>query len=256
MTTIDHVALNAERITETVSILEKRITDRFPKAGLARICKHLHEVAEQTQARCRQISQPNWLFRGSAICLVALLIGFTLIPFAFVKFQVENLTITDLVQVLEAAINDIVLIGAGVFFISTIETRFKRKKSIGSDSRTAIDCPHHRHAPTDEGPRKDIFTAQSNSEFAEANHDSVFASSLSRLLHRDAFAQWKDRSTLRANIRRPRRNGISKRIGVVGNWTLTKDLAKDHDPPTRHRRSQFRRYRTRKPTQPLIQSFS
>ncbi len=46
------------------------------------------------------------------------------------KAPAEGFNLFNFIQVLEAGINDVVLISAGLFFLSTIETRVKRNKTL------------------------------------------------------------------------------------------------------------------------------
>lgn len=48
------------------------------------------------------------------------------------KDSPRSIGLTELVQVVEACINDIVLIGAAIFFLMTLETRYKRTRALQS----------------------------------------------------------------------------------------------------------------------------
>ena len=41
--------LNLERTSETISVLQKRIYERFPEAGLNKVCKELGAIAAETK---------------------------------------------------------------------------------------------------------------------------------------------------------------------------------------------------------------
>lgn len=134
----DHAALNPERIVATIKRLEGRIAERFPEAGLVRVCNELASVADQMVERAQWISRPVlWLRLLSwGICLTVLLltaymlwsIGVTSADLTIADAQ-EN-KVTAIVTFIEAAINDVLLIGAALFFIFTIEKRYKRSRAL------------------------------------------------------------------------------------------------------------------------------
>ena len=62
--------------------------------------------------------------------LVGLILGGLVGTLAALGGTVEPLTFTELVQALEAGINDVVLIGAAIFFLVTLETRVKRRRAL------------------------------------------------------------------------------------------------------------------------------
>ncbi|MCB0353677.1 MAG: hypothetical protein KDD64_09140 [Bdellovibrionales bacterium] len=120
--------LDASRVLETIQLLEKRIGERFPKSGLARVCSHLVAVAERLNVRVMWIRRPLlWLRLAVAIFIVG-----TLLLLLYTSFNLrlshDGLSLFDFVQVLEAAINDVVLVGAALFFLLTVEMRYKRAR--------------------------------------------------------------------------------------------------------------------------------
>ena len=62
--------------------------------------------------------------------IVVLLMVASVAVFFWVRFPEEELDLLDLVQIGEAAINDVVLIGAAIFFLVRLETRMKRKTAL------------------------------------------------------------------------------------------------------------------------------
>jgi hypothetical protein len=134
---MDH-SLNSEHLVETVHILHKRISERFPNSGLSKVCLELHTIAKETKSRCQWIKKPQILLRlgvGLVIFFILFLTFFLLI--AGIGLTVKDNTIdgiefVDFLQILEMGVNMVILIGAALFFFITTETRKKRKRAMMS----------------------------------------------------------------------------------------------------------------------------
>lgn len=122
--------LDAARIVITLVQLRRRIGERFPNSSLCRVCEELVKHGQTASERTRQFSRPFYLFRGISWLFVTLLMVGAVAVFFFVRWPDEHLSVLDLVQIGEAAINDVVLIGAAIFFLVRLETRIKRKHAL------------------------------------------------------------------------------------------------------------------------------
>ncbi len=125
-----HKSLQADRIYETISRLGKRIKERFPESSLSTLCEELRIVSEDAKARSEEISRPIVALRISlGVLIVAIVVG---VVGAIVSLErtTEELSLAVFVQLLEAGINDVVLIGAAIFFLVTFETRIKRNRAL------------------------------------------------------------------------------------------------------------------------------
>lgn len=114
----------------TLVHLRRRIDERFPNSSLARICEELVRHGQKTSERTRDFSRPFYLFRSISWLFVGLLMVASIAVFFWVRWPNKDLDILDLVQIGEAAINDVVLIGAAIYFLVRLETRIKRKKAL------------------------------------------------------------------------------------------------------------------------------
>jgi hypothetical protein len=56
--------LDANQIVTTLEQLERRIKERFPGAGLAKVSAELTAIARQTQKRSAEIARPVLRLRG------------------------------------------------------------------------------------------------------------------------------------------------------------------------------------------------
>jgi hypothetical protein len=126
--------LNAElkpnKITETLEKLHARIEHRFPNSGLGQTCSDLIEFSKQTPLVTAEINKPIIWLRWSIGAFITLVLLALVFSISSVNLTFEKLEITSLISLLEATTNEIVLIAAGIFSLSTIETRVKRARVV------------------------------------------------------------------------------------------------------------------------------
>jgi hypothetical protein len=121
--------LDAERVLRTSARLERRIAERFPEAGLLRIAGQLVELASRAKATTAWIARPNAGLRVASFVVVgAMLVSLVLLVTSTVRAGGAEgpLGLGELVQISEATMNGLVLLGAAVWFFVSFETRFKR----------------------------------------------------------------------------------------------------------------------------------
>lgn len=123
-------ALDPDRIIETLEQLERRIKERFPDAGLGRVCRELSDVARESRAKIAAIARPNRILR--IVNLLLLMIGVALLVYfaGQIDFRAESNTVFGIAQGIEALINVLVLVGAGALFLFTAEERTKRRRAL------------------------------------------------------------------------------------------------------------------------------
>lgn len=121
-------SLDPVQVIETVRVLHQRIDERFPGSGLSKIARELVLVAESAQRKSEGIGQPVIPLRVMIGFLITLIVAGLVLSLAQMEIPGQSITVLDFVQTLEAAINDIVLIGIGIFFLVSLERRHKRRK--------------------------------------------------------------------------------------------------------------------------------
>jgi hypothetical protein len=124
--------LDAAEITKTLARLQQRINERFPSAGLTAVCVELVEISRSTAARAEQISKPHSVLRtiSAAVILTGLAVLAYVASIIEYKHGADNLF--GVLQGIEASFNVVLLIGGAIFFLSTIETRWKRQQALGN----------------------------------------------------------------------------------------------------------------------------
>jgi hypothetical protein len=122
--------LDERQITQTLEELRGRIAERFPQANLRQVCEQLIVAAGEASECVAYLRRPNWGLRiagGVAILGLLLLLG------AVAKVAMNapgEMAMADIVQTIEAAVNDVVFFGIAVFFLLSIETRVKRRRAL------------------------------------------------------------------------------------------------------------------------------
>ena len=117
-----------------------RIGDRFPNAGLRKVCGQFAEIARRSKANIHWISKPNLVIRLASYAVIALGVGGLLFSIRYVDWGVEDTTMANIVTLTEAIFNDIVLLGAAIFFLVTMESRVKRKRALSALHELRVVC--------------------------------------------------------------------------------------------------------------------
>ena len=124
--------LDASKVTQTVEILRKRIGERFPESGLYSICGKLEEIARQTNDRAELIAKPiHWVRVLTWLAVALITIIGMVIPFVVkLGFSEADLTLKDFLELGDPILNEVVLLGAALFFLLTLEKRIKRNRAL------------------------------------------------------------------------------------------------------------------------------
>jgi len=124
--------LDEALIVATLTRLRDRIAERFPESGLARVANELLALGRETTGLVAYLRRPLWPVR----CVVALVIVVLALVVYAVARSVNLPTGVDglaiFAQATESAINDVLFLGAAIFFLGTLENRLKRRKALGA----------------------------------------------------------------------------------------------------------------------------
>jgi hypothetical protein len=122
--------LDDDRIIETLEKLRDRIRERFPSSSLARVSEELLILARESASHVAYLAKPNWPIRVSVGFAIAVMLAVIVAAASQVRLASGAAKWPELVQGVEAAINDLVFLGIAVFFLTTIETRLKRRRAL------------------------------------------------------------------------------------------------------------------------------
>lgn len=122
--------LDAVAITRTLEETCDRIRERFPDSNLRRLAEQLHAVSVEAAATEEYLHRPNWALRIGGGVAVVVLLGLLVVVATLTLNSPAEMTLSDLVQTIEAGINDVVFFGIAVFFFVTVESRVKRRRAL------------------------------------------------------------------------------------------------------------------------------
>lgn len=123
--------LDPNKIVETLEVLERRVRERFPGAGLGRVGAELTAIARHTHERSEEIARPDWRLRIAVATVLA--VGLALLVALVHGIITETKADAELfgtLQGIDSAFNIVVLMGAALFFMITLEERLKRHKAL------------------------------------------------------------------------------------------------------------------------------
>jgi hypothetical protein len=128
---VSYCSLDPTAIADTVVLLRQRVDKRFPGSGLARVCGDLDAIARRTAETVAWIGRPILPLRVAVGLLLALLAaGALLLAATVLRVEVGPMRLTEIVQALESGVNDVLFVGAAIFFLLTVEGRVKRRRAL------------------------------------------------------------------------------------------------------------------------------
>ncbi len=122
--------LDAERVIRAAEQLARRVADRFPKSELRQLADKIVTLAQISQKRADDIVKPMYGIRFLRVLVISWLGVMMLLSLLMLLFSLFEQNVTDIIQAVEASLNTVVLIGLGIFFIYSLETRLKRAKAL------------------------------------------------------------------------------------------------------------------------------
>jgi len=126
----DYHNLNPNRVLATIQQLEKRIEERFPHAGLARVCGELLKISRDATETTLAIARPMWVLRVFIYLVITATFIISLLVVWESQWNTGKMTIADVITISEALFNDLILLGAAILFLFTIEVRVKRRRAL------------------------------------------------------------------------------------------------------------------------------
>lgn len=128
-----NLTLDPLRVIETIDTLQRRIVERFPGAGLGKVCSDLLAVAQASPARAAQIARRHMLLRlGLLIFSVG---GAALLAWVLSRADYSRTgddSVFNVFQGIEAVASLVVLAGGTLLFMTTIERRLRRRRALAA----------------------------------------------------------------------------------------------------------------------------
>lgn len=123
-------SLDPEKIVVTVEQLHRRIGERFPGSGLSAVCGELLNVARESQERAAGLAEPQRALRAAIGILVVVIVAGLALIVSYLRLPTGGFDAVGFIQASEAGVNLLVVVGATILFLFTVETRVKRSRAI------------------------------------------------------------------------------------------------------------------------------
>lgn len=123
--------LNANQTIETLQTLKRRIGERFEGTSLEGVADELSDIAGECRARIEWIERPHRGLRLAVFGVV--IIAITIVWFGIselVQARTNSLGVTDTIGLVESGINEIIIAGAALAFLFSLEVRVKRTRAL------------------------------------------------------------------------------------------------------------------------------
>jgi len=124
--------LDQSHIGLTLRRLRDRIAERFPGSGLSNVAGELVSLSDEAFDCVAYLRKPNWPIRVAVGVVIAAMVVVVGLGALSIRVSSRVNSVSELVQTLEASINDIVFLGVAIFFLATLEARLKRRKALGT----------------------------------------------------------------------------------------------------------------------------
>lgn len=123
-------SLTPSKVVETIGILQRRIEERFPSSSLATIASELHTISKDAVVRADRIRRPNWLLRAAIALLIAVILAVLFEIAVSLRVTGDLFQIERFAQLVDSSLASLVLIGAAIAFLVSLEVRLKRQRAL------------------------------------------------------------------------------------------------------------------------------
>ena len=124
--------LQPQQIRDTIDLLARRISERFPGSGLSRVAEELSRLAVENERVVEQLRRPLWWVR----VLTALAIGAVVTLVGWAGFQLRELALrgvggaAEMLQGIDAATSELIFLSLVLLFLASLEVRLKRRAAL------------------------------------------------------------------------------------------------------------------------------
>ena len=123
--------LSTEQTIETLQTLKQRIHERFENSSLSKVAEELCDVAKESRAKIEWIDRPHLGLR--AMVFGVIILGVLIFAFdvnELVKEHEGRISLAEGVGLMESATNELIVIGAALLFLFSLEVRVKRTRAL------------------------------------------------------------------------------------------------------------------------------
>lgn len=124
--------LDPKPVRATIALLVRRVGERFPSSGLFGVAEELLRTADQNEALIVRLRRPIWWLRVlsalGALALVALVVWALSQIFQMAAAGRDSLS--EMLQGIDAAANELIFLSIVLFFLVSLEGRFKRRRAL------------------------------------------------------------------------------------------------------------------------------
>ena len=119
-------------VSSTLNQLALRINERFPKSSLVAVSCEIQLACEDSTQKLVDIAKPNYPLR--LLSTMTIVLGVTLVIYSLLQIDLSNskLNTSQIVSISESIINELILMGAALFFVFSLEARVKRNRALKS----------------------------------------------------------------------------------------------------------------------------
>lgn len=125
-------SLDARRLVEAAGKLADKVEGSFPGSGLSSLAREVFCVTAETVERVVEISRPNWGLRFAVGVLVLLAVLGPLFFSVLLHFRETVSSLGDFLEATDAGLHMLLVLGAGIAFLVTLEGRLQRKRALSA----------------------------------------------------------------------------------------------------------------------------
>ena len=122
--------LDPTKIVDTAFSIAQRVAERFPGSGLSKVAADLTAVAKDASAVAAGLGKPNVPLRIAVGAASVIFISLIAVAISAARVDTQVRTATELAQGIESAITDLFFAAVAIWFLTSIETRLKRRRAL------------------------------------------------------------------------------------------------------------------------------
>ena len=123
--------LDAEKTIETLRTLRNRIAERFDSSSLSRVAGELCELAGESRNKIAWIDRPHRGLRFAIVLVIVVSVALIVLGAnELVRQADDNFGLAETVGLIDALLNEIIVGGAALLFLFSLEVRVKRTRAL------------------------------------------------------------------------------------------------------------------------------